>query len=418
MNALRRPVGRVLTVGLVVLTSVGALAGCGSGDDAARGCGERAIAFLGPLTGSDGQFVRTARNGAELAVRRYNATHPDCPVGLIGFDATVPMPADPADDASPTERAAYAEAKARADAVAERIVSEATGDPQVLGVVGPTFSGDTAVLMPGFEAAGLGVVSGSATNPALADEGWDAFHRVVGTDAAVAPAVATFMVDRLRVRRVSVIDDAGLYGRGLADLAARDLRAADVAIPVRTSVDPASVDYRGTVSATIDAGVDAVFFGGLSTPAARLIRQLREAGFEGAFVGGDGVYQDEFITAGGAAAVGAYGSCPCLDATGGSPERIAFAQEYERTYGTPPGGFAAEYYDAADVLLQTIENGATTRAAVLDGLRSADVTGLTKRISFEANGNVRGGPIYIYRVSAGRRFVPVATVVDGKLAGG
>ena len=41
----------------------------------------------------------------------------------------------------------------------------------------------------------------------------------------------------------------------------------------------------------------------------------------------------------------------------------------------------------------------------------------TKRIRFESDGNIMGGPIYIYRVSAARTFVRVATVVDGKLIG-
>lgn len=381
------------TVIAAVVVTLG-LAGCGGSDaDETQGCGAQAIAFIGPTTGPDGGFVRTARNGAELAVRRHNVGNADCPVGLITFDTT--------GDAGEIDR----------------VVDEVVGDPQILGVVGPTFSGLTADLMPAFDRAGLTVVSGSATNPGLADEGWSAFHRVVGTDAAVAPADVTFLVDRLEARRVAVIDDEGLYGVGLADLAADGLRDRDIAVPVRSGVDPESVNYSSTVAAVLRADADAVFFGGLSVPGARLVRQLREAGFRGDFVGGDGVYQDEFITAGGAAAVGAYGSCPCLDATGGSPERVAFALEYADVYGSVPGAFAAEYYDSADVILRAIADGATSRSAVEQWVTDADVSGLTKRIRFEPNGNIRGGPIYIYRVSEARRFVPAATVVDGKLVG-
>ena len=217
--------------------------------------------------------------------------------------------------------------------------------------------------------------------------------------------------------RSAVIDDEGLYGKGLADLAEQGLKQRGVAVPVRTGVDPDSVDYRDAVNATITARADAVFFGGLSVPGARLVRQLRDAGFTGAFLGGDGVYQDEFISSGGAAAVGAYGSCPCLDVTGGSPEQTAFAIDYERTYGEQPGAFAAEYYDSADAFLRAIAGGATSRAAVQRAVSDTDFSGLTKRIRFESDGNIIGGPIYIYRVSAARKFVPVATVVDGKLIG-
>jgi len=388
---IRRPsTGSSLPTLIALLVLATGLVGCGAGsaDDT---CPERAIAFVGPLTGSDGGFVRTARNGAELAVRRYNADHAKCPVGLIGFDTTA------------------------AGDTPEELVPAIVGDPQIIGVVGPTFSGDSEKMMPDFEAAGLAVVSGSATNPGLAEKGWQVFHRLVGTDADVAPADVVFLVDRLEAKRVAVIDDEGLYGKGLADLAAEGLRDRGVTVPVRTGVDPESVDYRGVVDAVLASDADAVFFGGISTPGARLVRQLRESGFSGAFVGGDGVYQDEFISAGGSAAVGAYGSCPCLDATGGSPERTAFALEFERTYGSPPGAFAAEYYDAADLFLRSIDNGALDRAAVLDRLRTVEESGLTKRIRFEPNGNVQGGPIYIYRVSPARKFVRVATIVDGEL---
>jgi branched-chain amino acid transport system substrate-binding protein len=163
--------------------------------------------------------------------------------------------------------------------------------------------------------------------------------------------------------------------------------------------------------------VDAVFFGGLSTPGARLIRQLREAGYNGQFIGGDGIYQTEFINYGGPAAIGAYGSCPCVDAAGGSAEATAFALDYRRIYGSPPGAFSAEYYDTAGLFLRAIDDGVTDRAGVLAWLRDADVVGLTKRIRFESDGNVRGGPIYIYRVSPQKTFVRAATVVDGKVIG-
>ena len=388
----RRSTGSTLPTLIALLVLATGLVGCGAGsaDDT---CPERALAFVGPLTGSDGGFVRAVRNGAELAVRRYNSAHSECPVGLIGFDTT------------------------GAGDTPEELVPAIVGDPQIIGVVGPTFSGDTEKMMPGFEAAGIAVVSGSATNPGLADNGWRSFHRLVATDSDVAPADVVFMTDRLKVKRVAVIDDEGLYGKGLADLATEGFNDRNVAVPVREAVDPDSVDYRTAVDSVVGADVDAVFFGGLSTPAARLVRQLRDAGFTGAFVGGDGLYQDAFIAAAGSAAIGAFASCPCVDATGGSPDRIAFALEYEKVYGSPPGAFSAEYYDSVDLFLRAIGDGAVDRSTVLNRIEGSDVSGLTKRLRFETNGNVRGGPIYIYRVSPVGTFIRVATVVDGELEG-
>ena len=384
---------RTALLGVLALTGVVAAA-CGGSSSAssASDCPQVAIGFMGPLTGGDGALGRFSRNGAEVAVREYDAQHPGCQVGLVSFDS-----------------------QGNAD-YAVNLADQIVADPEIVALVGPTFSGETAAAMPTFEAAGLPVVTASATNPTLSEQGWKHFHRIVGNDATQGPALAAYLDQVLKVKKVAVVDDTGLYGKTIADLTAKSLQDKGIEVSLRTSIDPESVDYRNTVTALQGAGVDAVFFGGVTSPGARLVRQIRDAGITVPFVGGDGLYGGDFIDGAGGAATGALVSCPCLNAEQPTGARqTAFANAYRKRYGTTASYFATEYYDAAALVLKAIGDGHTTRSSIQDWLAGVRYRGVTKNIAFDRHGEIQGSPVFVFRVGADGSYGQVAEVVDGKL---
>ena len=362
---------------------------CGS-NDAASGCPQRAIAFMGPITGNDGANGRSFRSAIETALSVASESGPlaKCPVGLVSFDTR----------ADPTRAAALAEA------IAE--------DPQIIAVVGPAFSGETAAAMPILEAAGVPVITASATNSALGTKGWRHFHRVVVDDATQAPAAAAFMVDQLAVKSVAVIDDGSLYGKGLADLVATALGSHGVVVAPRLQIEADSLDYRSAVESVRSIGVDAVYFGGVTDPAARLVRQLRDAGIKASFVAGDGVFQPEFISLAGNATRGAIVTCPCTIGGGSSSAARDFSRAFERRTGSSPPAYATEYADATRLVLDAIVNGARSRAQMEKALDDSDVEGITKQLSFDADGQIRSGPVFVFTVTDGS-FVQTAAVERG-----
>ncbi|CAB4798785.1 unannotated protein [freshwater metagenome] len=382
---------------LLVIASVSGIAlmltGCsGSNGSTASGCNEIAIASIGPTTGLDNGSGRPPRDAAELAVRQYNAKHPDCPVGLLTYD-TQGIPEN---------------ASNLADGIA--------ADTRIVGVVGPTFSGETAAMMPAFEDAGLPVITGSATNPTLSQQGWKTFHRIVGNDATQGPAAAVYITSELGSKRVAVIDDTGLYGKSIGDLTATSLVQLGATVALRTTVDPESVDYSAAVSALIGADADAIYFGGVSAPGARLVRQIRDAGITAPFIGGDGINSGDFVTGSGGAAVGARFTCPCINASRPiGKAQIAFSKAYSDVYGIAPGYFAAEYYDAANLLLDAIEDGQGTRSGIQTWLKTANMKGLTKQIEFGKTGEVKAGSVFIFEVTPEGEFNQVAEVIGKKI---
>ncbi|MGH9058017.1 MAG: branched-chain amino acid ABC transporter substrate-binding protein, partial [Acidimicrobiales bacterium] len=274
---------------------------------------------------------------------------------------------------------------------------------KVVAVVGPAFSGESKAADPFFQQAGIPTVSASATNVALAQQGDKFFHRVVAADDAQGPGDANYLVKTLGAKTVAVIDDSSSYGQGLANYVRTQVKTAGAQDTLDDHVDPNGQDYSSTVNKIKAAKPDAVFYGGYYDAAGRLVKQLKDAGYTGTFMSGDGSEDAHIIAdAGGAAtANGVYLSCACED-TSTAANAQAFNAAYQAAYGTPPAIYSAEAYDATNFMLAAIKAGNTTPAAINDYLGKSSYAGITKTLKFQPNGNISGGTIYVYQVKNGK----------------
>jgi branched-chain amino acid transport system substrate-binding protein len=301
------------------------------------------LAFLGPMTGDYANLGINIINGAKVALEEYNETDPECEVEIEEFDSQ----GDPE----------------KAKPLATKII----GDEDIVGVMGPTFSGESDATGPAFAEAGLVTVSSSATNPDLTTHGWDTFHRILGNDALQAPAAAKFLTDTLKAKKVMVVDDASEYGKGLGDGIRKAL--GDVATE-SDQVQQKQTDFSATVTKAKASGTDALYFAGYYGEAGLLAKQLKQGGYKGTFVSGDGTLDPGFIEGAGAAANGSYLTCPCLWATG------EWADKYKEVNGTEPGTYSGEGYDVANVFLQGIAEGHTDRESLLEWVNEYDADGV------------------------------------------
>ncbi|MBE3065948.1 MAG: branched-chain amino acid ABC transporter substrate-binding protein, partial [Chloroflexi bacterium] len=105
--------------------------------------------------------------------------------------------------------------------VANKLVS----DPQVVAIAGHIFSGATASAMPIYEAAGIPMMSPSATLPGLTQSGSTVFNRVVLTDEAQGKFAATYLYDKLTIRKLAIMHDGQAYGQGLAQVVSDEFTA-------------------------------------------------------------------------------------------------------------------------------------------------------------------------------------------------
>jgi branched-chain amino acid transport system substrate-binding protein len=369
----------VFKFGAPLVAAALALSACGgtTGDDTGSGSGDKAcdlkIGFFGALTGDAANLGINIKNGAELAVKQYNEKNADCKVSLASFDSQ----GDPA----------------QAPGLAQKAVS----DKKLVGIVGPAFSGESKAAGPIFAQAGLNTITASATNPALSENGWKTFHRILGNDATQGPAAAKYIKDVLKADKVFVSDDTSEYGKGLADIVKKDLGSAVVGSD-QTAADGKQDDFSPTVTKAKSSGAKVFFYGGYYSNASKLAKQLKDGGFTGQFVAADGVKDDGFIKGAGAAAEGAIVTCPCLPPDQ-APE---FATEYKKAYNSDPATYSAEAYDAANVFLAAIKAGKTSSADMMSFIGSYDQKGVTKQVKFDAKGEPAEVTVWAYKVEGGK----------------
>ncbi|MCH9666569.1 MAG: branched-chain amino acid ABC transporter substrate-binding protein [Actinomycetia bacterium] len=330
-------------------------------------CPSLSIAMAGDLRGADATIALAVKNGIQLAVDQHNAANPACQVQLKPFDTE----GDPGKSAD----------------LAARIADDAG----TIGLVGPVTSDETLIAGEVFDRAGLIAASPSATSPVLSENGWRTFFRGVASDAVQGRALANYLTRSLGHRKVCVVDDSSEYGLGLALLVRETLGAmADSACNIAVRSD--ATNFSEVVTQINSATPDSVFFAGYYAQAAPLVKQLRAGGFEGTFIGADGVKSAAFVAEAGSAAAGAVLSCPC------SPAPSEFVEEYSRAFDQPPGAYSVEAYDLGTILLTGIDSGAITRPALLDFVRKYDGQGIARRYRWTGDGDLVDPPIWVYRV--------------------
>jgi branched-chain amino acid transport system substrate-binding protein len=335
-------------------------------------CGLK-IGFFGALSGDNAGLVTPMKNGALLALAKYNATHSDCQVELVDYDS----------QGSPDKAPALA--------------NGAVNDAKVVGIIGPAFSGESVAANPIFEAAGLPTITPSATRPSLADNNWKVFHRGVGNDFAQGPAAGRYIKDVLKATKVYLVKDDSTYGVGLADQAETVLGSLIVG---KDQVKTGDKLFNTIVTKVAGSGATALFYGGYTAEAGPFLKQLRAGGWKGTFVGGDGINDANMISSAGKIDIeGAIATCPCAP---GTAAKGTFVTDYKAKYGTDPGVYADVSFDLANVYLDAIGAGKTSRADIQTFLGTYNKAGSASGVTYkwDAKGELDPSQVVVWAFKA------------------
>jgi branched-chain amino acid transport system substrate-binding protein len=393
MSRARRPLWRIVAL-LAVLVLV--LAACGDDDDntASGGSGGDngggskqtvTLGFVGALTGDAANLGINIRNGAKTAIDEYNKSA-DAKYNIVlkEFDTA----GDPA----------------QATTVKDQFIN----DEKVIGLIGPAFSGETKAVIPALQEAGLVMISASATNKDLPTVVPDAtvFHRVIADDTFQGQGIGDYIVSKLSAKNVVVIDDNSEYGKGLATDTAKAIEAKGAKVVKTLTIDPKSQDFSAAVNDAKAANPEVIMYAGYYQEAGRLKKQLTDAGVTAKFISGDGSLDPGFITAAGAAAAeGALLSCPCNWANETSTGKLGdFYKAYKADINKDPGTYSPEAYDVANIYIDGIKAGNTTRAKMLDYVENSvgKYEGVSKTIEFADNGNIKTPTLFVFEVKNGK----------------
>lgn len=347
------------------------------------------IGLAAPLTGPDAGFGQGMQAGAEQAVADINRTG-----GVNGQKLQLVVQ----DDAGDPKQGAAVATKFAADGVTL--------------VVGHMNSGVSAAALPIYEESGILAVTPGATWASLTARGaWNLF-RLCGSDAQQGQIAGAWLAERFPGKPVAIINDKSSFGRGLADETARALKERGGREALFEGISRGDKDFSGLVARLKGAKVDAVYFGGLSAEAALLVRAMREAGFTGTFVGGDGLLDKDFEKLAG---IGAEGTVMTLAP---EPRRLPDARERKATplRSQEAETFAARSYAAVEVL-----KGAIDMAKSTDPRRLAEslhagrpLRTLIGEVAFDARGDLTKPPygLVVWRKTPDGRIDYVGNAVS------
>jgi branched-chain amino acid transport system substrate-binding protein len=349
------------------------------------------IGSVAPLTGGIAHLGKDNENGARLAIDEANAAG----VSLGGKKVKFELLSE--DDQSDPKVG---------NTVAQKLV-----DAKVAGIVGHLNSGTTIPASAIYNQAGLPMISGSATNPALTEQGFKGVFRVVGRDDQQGPAIANYLAGQNKPKTVAVIDDATAYGEGLANEVEKTLKAAGVKVLPREKGTDKTVDWKAVLTKVKGKKPDAVFYGGMDATGGPLIKQARELKMTAVFAFGDGACTDKMAELAGPAAEG------LLCSQAGIPVQAAgkkFLDAYKAKFKVDPILYSPFTYDAANLLIAAMKKAdSPDPAKYLPVLAAIDYTGASGNIKFDEKGDRKDAEMTIFTLKEGK-ITPVAILKSGK----
>jgi branched-chain amino acid transport system substrate-binding protein len=362
-----------------------------------------------PRTGSANSQTSSMVNGLKMAIEEVG--------GKVGDDSIM---YEDWDDASP-ERGEWDPSLEIANA------QNAVRDMDIMAYIGTYNSGAAKLSMPILNKASLLMVSPANTYTGLTKPGMGTesepqayrpsgkinYFRVVPADD-IQGEVAAMWAKELGVKKVFILHDRELYGKGIADVFKRACAKLGIEVVGYEGIDPKAANYRSLVTKIRGAGAELVYFGGTTqTNAGQVAKDLVSGGAKVKFMSPDGTREQAFIEAAGKDALDGrsyvtFGGLPPGELKGKGKD---FYENYKKKYNAEPEAYAVYGYEAGRVVLEAIRRaGVKDREAITAAARSLkDFDGALGKWSFDENGDTTLKVMVVEMVKDGK-FVPVKIV--------
>jgi branched-chain amino acid transport system substrate-binding protein len=163
---------------------------------------------------------------------------------------------------------------------------------------------------------------------------------------------------------VYVLDDRGLYGKGIADVFSATAESLGLKVLGREGIDPKAQEYKSLMAKIKQLGPDFVYFGGATqTNAGQIAKDLVASGQRAKLMVPDACFEEAFIKAAGADNVNervhvTFGGLPPAKLTGRGAE---FVKRYREKYKSEPESYAVYGYVATQVALDALRKAGQKR---------------------------------------------------------
>jgi branched-chain amino acid transport system substrate-binding protein len=340
------------------------------------------IGLQAPLTGDFAAEGQWAKQSVEVAMELLNNKG-----GVLGKKIEIVV----ADDASNPKDSALA---------AQKLISQ--GLKEVIASYGSSVTAPAADLYDANKVVSVGY--GCTAVRLTMEKQRPYFFRTAGRDDTQSEFFAKFAVEVLGAKRIAIMHDNQDYGKGVAEDAKKFLQpyidAGKAELVYYDAITPGESDYSAVISQIKEINPDVWFFTAYYPEAALLLKQAREAGYTGLFVGNNSVPTPEFEKIAGVDVIkGSIHLNEPMPQFLTYPASVEFMDAYKAKYNELPGSIWAVYAaDALNALAAAITKaGSTDPDAVAQAMRTmTDAQGITGPLMFTDRGDRKNIPYYAY----------------------
>jgi len=393
---------RLVAAGATLLAATLAFSACGTRSNTSSGGSSSGtstkvakIGVIAPLSGDLSALGLGIKNSVDLAVKQANDQNA-VPGWKLELDAQD-------DQATPD--------------VGKNAATKLAGDDQVVGVVGTLNSSVSLSVQPVLGAANIVQVSPANTNPTLtkgADPAnnpkrpYKTYFRTCTTDLVQGPFAARYLYNTAGLKKVATIHDKKAYGQGLVAAFSDEFKKLGGTITDAETVNPDDKDFSTVVSKVKPTSPQAIYYGGEYPQAGPLSQQAKAAGLNVPVMGGDGIYDPNYIKLAGKTSEG-----DLATSVGAPTESLASAKAFVDGYQAAGykeayAAYGAYSYDAANAIINALKtslksasDAKSARSATVEAMPSVSFDGATGKVAFDPYGDSVTRVLTVYKVTGG-----------------
>ena len=277
-------------------------------------------------------------------------------------------------------------------------------DAKVTGVVGHLSITASRI----YSEAGIPQIFGSSIGSKSTRNDPATTFRIMASGSQQGRLLGDYAVKKMAAKTVAIVDDRSGYGRDLADEFEESVIAAGSKVAVREFTNDQSTDFTAILNKMRSKKVDVVFYGGMAAQGGTMIQQMKSLGLKAKFLTGDGACTQELIKLAGTVSEGLYCSLPGVPLDQ-MPGGKAFGDAFSAKYGQMPRD-APYIYDAVMVMVDAMKRtGSVEPARFLPMISKANYNGVTAKLQFDDEGDLKDGAISVYRAKGGQwQFIEIA----------
>lgn len=317
------------------------------------------------LTGEASAFGASGLEGIRMAIDEWNGS------GGVNGHTIILAIADDKGDASEAAKAF------------EKLISK----DKVAGIIGALMSKLSLVGAPLAQEAGVPMITPTATNEKVTQVG-DYIFRACFIDPYQGIAGASFAFKDLKARNAAVFfQGSSQYSGGMAASFKTTFEKLGGRVVAYETHGPAMTNFKSPLTKILKSNPDVIYASDYYADVGLIAKQVRELGFKGPIVGGDGWDSTELgKIAGNAINNGFFTNHFAVDDA--SPQVQDFIGKYQKKFGRKPDALATLSYDSANIMLDAIQRAGTTEGkAIRNALANTDLACVSGHVSFDGERN-------------------------------